>query len=278
MQSVGRVGDVKSFPVLIAVRIPVGGTTLQHAHRSFGGAFVDGQPEKPPLGADQRRGRGIALRFERSDEGASASLQPFVEQPDGVAEGVGVAAAVAAAEQCDLFAPQVAFLQVFEEAVPVVLQFAAAPGRGAEQQQVVFVRLVGRGVGHVVQVAFGHAQQSGDVLRHRFGRTGGAAVKNSGHVFPCFGSEQSNTIRRFAAIPISGGLHPAGYRLSGIGGVREKARSTDGAGALRADVRAGWATRRSVPCRSSAGSRWPARSGGSRRTRGRPRAVRGARP
>ena len=39
VQSVGRVGDVKSFPVLIAVRIPVGGTTLQHAHRSFRGRF-----------------------------------------------------------------------------------------------------------------------------------------------------------------------------------------------------------------------------------------------
>ena len=83
---------------------------------------------------------------------------PLVEQPYGVAEGVGVGAAVAAAEQGDLPAGQVAGLQPVEEPVPVVLRSPLPQVGGAEDQQVVFVGFVGRSVGHVVYVGIRDAE------------------------------------------------------------------------------------------------------------------------
>ena len=119
---------------------------------------------------------------------AAFSSLPYAAEKDITTDVVvvgqgaaGTAAAFAAAEQGDLPAGQVAGLQPVEEPVPVVLQVAVAPGRGAEDQQVVFVGFVGRSVGHVVYVGIRDAELFGDVLCDGLGRSGRAAVKNSGH-------------------------------------------------------------------------------------------------
>lgn len=168
---------------------------------SVGIALVDGQPDETPLAAETRGGGVASVGVAGSDEGAAGRQQRLVDQSEGVAEGVGVGGTVAAAEERHALALKVLPLQRLEKSVPVVLQLAASPRRGAEQQQIVAFRLVGRGVGDVVEVGVGNAQRPGDVPGHELGRSGRAPVENSGHDFFGVGSLQRKGFASGGAIP-----------------------------------------------------------------------------
>ncbi len=71
-----------------------------------------------------------------------AALQELVvDDADGILIGIWVAGLVAGAEHEHLFAGQVDFVQLVEDVLPVVLQFAHIPSRDAGDDHIVFFKV-----------------------------------------------------------------------------------------------------------------------------------------
>ena len=160
-----------------------------------------------------RRGRPANLfPFGRigSDERAAALLQAVVNQPDGIAERIGIGTAVAAAEKRHLFTAQILRLQLIQKAVPVVLQFACAPRRRTQHEQVVFLHFAGRRIGHIVYIGVRDAQLFGNIRSHGLGRAHRTAEKDTSHNFVVFGLRQRNSIPTGSSIPDFRGFGAAG--------------------------------------------------------------------
>ena len=72
-------------------------------------------------------------------------MLPYREAEENLLRAVG--------EKRHLFTAQILRLQLIQKAVPVVLQFACAPRRRTQHEQVVFLHFAGRRIGHIVYIA-----------------------------------------------------------------------------------------------------------------------------
>lgn len=175
-----------------------------------GRAFIDGKSHELSAAADQRTCFVIPFGRIGSDERAAALLQAVVNQPDGIAERIGIGTAVAAAEKRHLFTAQILRLQLIQKAVPVVLQFACAPRRRTQHEQVVFLHFAGRRIGHIVYIGVRDAQLFGNIRSHGLGRAHRTAEKDTSHNFVVFGLRQRNSIPTGSPIPDFRGFGAAG--------------------------------------------------------------------
>ncbi len=71
-----------------------------------------------------------------------------------------------------------------EEVVPVVLQFSASPCGAAQHHQAVVAQDRRCGIGHVVDVLVGYAQEFAELMCHLFGGSGCGAVEYA-YIFHC---------------------------------------------------------------------------------------------
>lgn len=162
-----------------------------------------------------RRGRPAnlfrhTLRAHRLRRTCSRSAASRRNQPDGIAERIGIGTAVAAAEKRHLFTAQILRLQLIQKAVPVVLQFACAPRRRTQHEQVVFLHFAGRRIGHIVYIGVRDAQLFGNIRSHGLGRAHRTAEKDTSHNFVVFGLRQRNSIPTGSSIPDFRGFGAAG--------------------------------------------------------------------
>ena len=110
---------------------------------------------------------------------ASATFQTFVQEAHRVAERVGIRFRIATAEQSHILARQIGRIQHPDAVVPVVLQFAVAPGRGAQQQYVVSGHEIGRKPVGTMHIALVHTQPVGNHAGQLFTGSGTGTIKNS---------------------------------------------------------------------------------------------------
>ena len=100
--------------------------------------FIECKPDKMSVNNGYGRGKGIAGRADIvSKKMASAVFQVFVKYTHAIAKGVGVGLRVATAKEGNGLVGQVGSFQGLYAVVPVILQLAIAPGRGAQYQYVV---------------------------------------------------------------------------------------------------------------------------------------------
>lgn len=91
----------------------------------------------------------IAVGIYGTHEAGSAVLDSMIQLANAAYESVAVRLTVATAEEGDGLAGEVGTLQHFQTVVPVVLQLAGAPCRGAKNEILVVAHYAGREILYV---------------------------------------------------------------------------------------------------------------------------------
>ena len=123
---------------------------------------VEGKADELTIDNGFRAVEGVAVGIYAADECGTAVLDAVVEFTHTANEGVAVRRAVAAAEDGDGLAVEVAGLERAQPVVPVVLQLTCAPCRGAQYKVFVGTYDISRQVLYIQGFA---AQFRGNLLR-----------------------------------------------------------------------------------------------------------------
>lgn len=137
-------------------------------------------------------------------------LQAVVNQPDGIAERIGIGTAVAAAEKRHLLSAQILRIQLIQKAVPVCPAIACAPTSKNPARAGRISHFAGRRIGHIVYIGVRDAQLFGNIRSHGLGRAHRTAEKDTSHNFVVFGLRQRNSIPTGSSIPDFRGFGAAG--------------------------------------------------------------------